>query len=112
MDASVFRALADPNRLAIIGLLHDRVHCVKAMSYKLGLSESSISQHLKVLRDAGLVEGVKYGYYTHYRLDRNALEALGQALCDMAQRPGGDPECDAAEVVGCETAQRRKKQDT
>ena len=110
MDSNLFKALSDGSRLRIVALLRDRAYCVKALSLKLGLSEPAVSQHMKVLRDAGLVEGVKYGYYTHYRLNYAALEALGRELCALAAAPEGKKPCDAREAIGCPAALRDRAQ--
>ena len=106
MDGQLFNALADGTRLRIIELLSYRTYCVRALSLKLNLSESAVSQHMKILRDAGLAEGVKYGYYTHYRLCREPLEALGQSLLALAAQPHGKQDCDAKEQVGCAAARQ------
>ena len=103
VDGLVFKALSDSTRLRMIELMTQHAFCVRALSLKLNLSDSAVSQHLKVLRDAGLVEGVKYGYYTHYRLCREPLEQLGQSLLDLAAQPRVRQECDAAAEVGCKT---------
>ncbi|MBR3504173.1 MAG: winged helix-turn-helix transcriptional regulator [Clostridia bacterium] len=106
MDTLLFKALSDGTRLRMIELLSRRSYCVRALSMMLGLSESAVSQHMKILRDAGLAEGVKYGYYTHYRLCREPFEALGQSLLALAGQPHSKPECDAAELVGCQAAKQ------
>ena len=106
MDAQLFKALSDGTRLRIVELLSGREYCVRALSLKLGLSESAVSQHMKVLRDVNLVEGVSYGYYTHYRLRRDPFEALSQALHEMATPPAVRKDCDAKEQVGCRTAKQ------
>lgn len=101
MDIQLVKALSDGTRLRMIELLSRRSYCVRALSLMLGLSESAVSQHMKILRDAGLAEGVKYGYYTHYRLCREPIEALGQKLIALAKPPAARQDCDAAERVGC-----------
>ena len=97
-------ALSDGTRLRIVELLASREYCVRALSLKLNLSESAVSQHMKILRDAGLAEGMKYGYYTHYRLCREPLATLGQSLYELAETPHVRQECDAAAQVGCKVA--------
>ena len=106
MDAQLFKALSDGTRLRIVELLASREYCVRALSLKLGLSESAVSQHMKILRDLDLVEGVKYGYYTHYRLCRDPFEALSQALHELATPPSVRRDCDAKEQVGCRIARQ------
>lgn len=62
----ILKALGDPTRLKIFLSLFERKHCVRSLSKKLGISESAVSQHMKILRESGLVYGEKYGYHTHY----------------------------------------------
>ena len=73
MDEKVLKALGEPKRFLLLQLMAERGYCVSALAMKSELSESSVSQHLKILREAGLVYGVKKGYYTHYCLDKDAL---------------------------------------
>ncbi len=58
----ILKALGEPMRLKIYQALLERKHCVRSLSKKFGISESAISQHLKIMREAGLVYGEKYGY--------------------------------------------------
>ena len=62
----MLKALGEPMRLKIYQSLLERKHCVRSLSKKFSISESAISQHMKVMKDAGLVYGEKYGYHTHY----------------------------------------------
>ena len=76
----MLKALGEPMRLKIFLALLERKHCVRSLSKKLGITESAISQHLKVMRDAGLVYGEKYGYHTHYLPAQDALNFLAEQL--------------------------------
>lgn len=80
MDEKVLKALGEPSRFKLLQLMSRRSYCVRALAVKSGLSESAVSQHLKILREAGLIYGIKRGYYTHYRLDR---DALGQVIAEL-----------------------------
>ena len=66
----MLKALGEPMRLKIYQALLERKHCVRSLSKKFGVSESAISQHMRVMKEAGLVYGEKYGYRTifHYRM--------------------------------------------
>jgi ArsR family transcriptional regulator, arsenate/arsenite/antimonite-responsive transcriptional repressor len=79
--AERLRALADPTRLGIVNRLAaaDEL-CVCDLTECFGLSQPTISHHLRVLRDAGLVEGRRQGTWSYYRLDRDALGDLAAAL--------------------------------
>lgn len=74
--AQVFKALSDPTRLRLVRLLaeHEGALCVNALAHKLGVTQSAVSQHLRVLRQARLVEGARHGYHVHYALDQDRLE--------------------------------------
>ena len=62
----MLKALGEPTRLKIYTALLERKHCVRSLSRKFAISESAVSQHLKIMKNAGLVYGEKYGYHTHY----------------------------------------------
>src|SRR5947207_8276296 len=76
-----FRALADPTRVAIVNRLAQAEEtCVCDLTAAFDLSQPTISHHLKVLRDAGLVESTRRGTWAYYRVVPNALGALANAL--------------------------------
>ena len=54
--------------------------CVNALAHRLGVTQSAVSQHLRVLRQVGLVNGERHGAFVHYRLDREALDRSVAAL--------------------------------
>ena len=58
----MLKALGEPMRLKIYQSLLERKHCVRSLSKKFGISESAISQHIKVMKDAELVFGGNIGY--------------------------------------------------
>lgn len=66
--AQVFNALADETRLKIIRLLGEGAKNVDEIVQALGLAQSTTSHHLKVLKDAGLIQGEKQGRSVHYSL--------------------------------------------
>ena len=79
--AARFKALADPTRVAIVNRLAaaDEV-CVCDFVAALDLAQPTISHHLKVLREAGLVESSRRGTWAYYRLVPEAVAALRGAL--------------------------------
>lgn len=79
--AARFKALADPTRVAIINCLSaaDEV-CVCNLTDTFDLSQPTISHHLKILREAGLVESSRRGTWAYYRLVPGAIDALRSAL--------------------------------
>ena len=82
--ASVYRALADETRRKVVTLLLGHNYCVSELARVLGVSESAVSQHLKVLKEAGLLTGEKRGYYMHYDIDRDSLRALAREIAELA----------------------------
>jgi ArsR family transcriptional regulator len=79
--AAQFKALGDPTRVAIVNQLSaaDEV-CVCNLVDAFELSQPTISHHLKVLREAGLVEAARRGTWAYYRLVPEALDALRATL--------------------------------
>ncbi len=75
-----FKALADPARLKIVGLLAQKPYSVEELAALLDLKASTISHHLSQLAKAGLVSARAEGYYSVYQLDRQALESRSRAL--------------------------------
>ena len=79
--AERFRALADPTRVAIVNRLSGAGElCVCDLTAAFDLSQPTISHHLKILRDAGLVESSRRGTWAYYRLVPEAVDALRGAL--------------------------------
>jgi ArsR family transcriptional regulator len=64
----VMKALSDPNRVKIVKMLQHKVMCVCEMREALQLSQPSVSKHLKILEDAGLVNFKKDGLWVNYYL--------------------------------------------
>lgn len=89
----LLKALSDKTRLKIVYLLLEYDFCVGALAKNLCLSEATVSQHLKVLRKAGLVTGEKRGYYTHYDLNRPLFEEAAKALQEIAAFSGERHPC-------------------
>ena len=106
MNDSTLKALGDPKRYQLLTLMATRSYCVSALARQTQLSESSVSQHLKILRDADLVYGVKRGYYTHYCINKGAVEKVISdlsLLLTAAHAPCSNPfyGCPEAEYIRC-----------
>ena len=78
------KALADEKRLKILHMLIANDLCVGALAKYLAISKPAVSQHLQILRKAGLVKGEKRGYWTHYSVDRNVLIQIASELNALA----------------------------
>ena len=78
---AVSKALSDENRVRIVALLQERSLCVCQITAVLNLAPSTVSKHLSILRQAGLLEIEKRGRWIHCRLaDKDAPSAVKQAL--------------------------------
>lgn len=86
---SVLKALGHETRLNIIKLLLGHNLCVGALARNLDISEAAVSQHLQILRKAGLVKGEKIGYWTHYTVQKDMIGRIGKKLTDLAECPTG-----------------------
>lgn len=71
--------------MKILLMLLNRDLCVGALATNLGISEPAVSQHLRILREAGLVRGEKRGYWTHYAVERQAIVQIAEELITLAQ---------------------------
>ncbi|MFO7871249.1 MAG: metalloregulator ArsR/SmtB family transcription factor [Kiritimatiellia bacterium] len=71
--ARILKVLSVPARVRIVQLLKGRALCVNALTARLDITQGAVSQHLRIMRDAGLVVDEKRGYFVHYRLNEEAL---------------------------------------
>ena len=106
-QARVFSALADPTRLKLVKLLlrqpkpdapcrqrHPDALCVNAVAELLGVTQSAVSQHLRVLKAIGLVKGERSGYHIHYHINPNTLERYRNLVSAalIIEEPGSEQE--------------------
>ena len=78
--ADVLKAVADPGRLEILEILAPEIRCNCHLQEVLDLSPNLLSYHLKVLREAGLIEGTKRGRWVDYSLTADARARIAAAL--------------------------------
>jgi len=79
--ARILKVLSVETRVRMVRLLKARVLCVGALAGRLDVTQGAVSQHLRILRDAGLVIAEKRGCFVHYRLDEKTL-AMWRAAID------------------------------
>jgi len=77
------KVLSVGTRVRIVQLLKGRALCVNALAHRLDVTQSAVSQHLRVLREAGLVIDEKRGYYVHYRLNEETFAEWKEAIDHM-----------------------------
>ena len=85
-SAEVFKALGDPHRVRIVSLLaaSDDAVCVCDLTPALGISQPTVSHHLKKLLTAGLIRRERRGTWSYYSLDRQAIERLA-VIADLTE---------------------------
>lgn len=88
--AVLMKALADENRLRIVALLSGGEVCVCHIAAALDLSQPNASQHLTVLKNAGVVQGERRGSWIHYRLRRDDPDRDRILAAVLASVPGGE----------------------
>ena len=72
----VFKALSNETRLKILLIISKRTICQKGISRHLGISESAVSQHIKVLKESGIVTGIKQGYSVIYVINDDCFKEV------------------------------------
>ncbi|MER5386145.1 metalloregulator ArsR/SmtB family transcription factor [Streptomyces sp. NBC_00647] len=85
VDADLMRVLADPLRLRIVTLLARETLCSTHLIEETGAGQTNLSNHLKVLREAGVVETEPCGRFTYYRLKPDVVASLAVQFADLAE---------------------------
>ena len=90
---AIFKALADPTRLRILSLLsrHEGEMCVFEIVESFTLEQPTISHHLRILRDAGLVDRRKKGLWSYYYVRRSAFSRALEGIEALAQLDRREP---------------------
>lgn len=80
--SEIFKALSDQTRLKMVRILcsSPRPMCVNALTNRMDISQSAVSQHLRVLKQAGLVRPERRGNFVHYTFENAAAEVFQQKL--------------------------------
>ena len=85
--AGIFKLFSVAARVRIVQSLKRRAMCVSELTSQLGISQEATSQHLRVLRDAGVVWFQKRGYNVYYSLDKQNMAAMYKSVRALYQ-PG------------------------
>ncbi|MFD5160437.1 ArsR/SmtB family transcription factor [Streptomyces hawaiiensis] len=85
VDTDLIRVLADPLRLHIVTLLAEETLCTTHLVEETGARQTNLSNHLRVLREAGVVETEPCGRYTYYRLRPDVIARLADRFADLAE---------------------------
>ena len=90
--ALVFKALCDENRIRILKLLCGGEKCACELLEELNISQSTLSHHMKILCDSGIVTGRKQGTWMHYSISSEGAQAAKELLTELTTVTGGE-EC-------------------
>ncbi|HLB74762.1 MAG TPA: metalloregulator ArsR/SmtB family transcription factor [Sedimentisphaerales bacterium] len=82
--ARMCKVLSVETRVEILELVKDRAVCVGAIAARLDVTQGAVSQHLRILRDAGLVAAEKRGYFVHYRLNKKMVNRWKGMISKLA----------------------------
>ncbi|THA27674.1 transcriptional regulator [Streptomyces sp. RKND-216] len=83
--ADLIRVLADPLRLRVVQLLAHETLCTTHLVEETGARQTNLSNHLRVLREAGVVETEPCGRFTYYKLRPDVIDALAASLGELAE---------------------------
>jgi ArsR family transcriptional regulator len=86
VETDVVRLLADPLRARIVELLANEALCTCHLVEETGARQTNISNHLRQLREAGIVVAEPCGRFTYYRLRPESLQAAADHLAALAER--------------------------
>ncbi len=98
-EAESFKVLSVESRIKIIELLKAGPLSVNTIAEALGVSQSAVSQHLRIMKQAGLVSDERKGYYIYYSLNKDKLDKYQQGLKKVC-------------ACGCELGRKRKSSET
>ncbi|MBN1347201.1 MAG: winged helix-turn-helix transcriptional regulator [Phycisphaerae bacterium] len=102
--ARIMQVLSVETRVRIVRLLKGRAMCVGALASRLKVTAGAVSQHLRVMRDAGLVIDEKRGYHVHYRLNEKTLTRWRGQIDDLLTiGPSRGCGCARRSDAGCQT---------
>ncbi|MDG9711361.1 ArsR/SmtB family transcription factor [Streptomyces sp. DH10] len=85
VDTDLIRVLADPLRLQIVTLLAKETLCTTHLVDETGARQTNLSNHLRVLREAGVVETEPCGRYTYYKVKPDVIAQLAGQFADLAE---------------------------
>lgn len=88
VQARIFKVLSAVKRVRIIELLKQQSLCVNALSDELGITIPAVSQHIRILRTAGIIRADKKGYFVYYYLNRDMLKkwnAIARNLLELSE---------------------------
>jgi ArsR family transcriptional regulator, arsenate/arsenite/antimonite-responsive transcriptional repressor len=104
----IFKALSNSARLEIIRLLSEHQFCVNALVSRMNISQAAVSQHLKILENAGLVKKRKEGYWIHYALVPEGFQNGYIFLNKIQELKEGGGQCVKEQKTGVKKGKTQK----
>lgn len=92
-EALVFKAFCDENRLRILNMLQSGEKCACRLLEELRISQSTLSHHMKILCDAGVVKARKEGKWTHYSLSPEGSDHARELLRKVTELNEKETDC-------------------
>lgn len=83
--ATMFKAFCDENRLQILSLLQSGEKCGCKLLEEMQITQPTLSHHMKVLCDSGVVKGRKEGKWMHYSISEEGMDAVAETLNELKQ---------------------------
>ena len=105
---NVFKALSDPNRIRIVKMLSERELCMCEVREMLDLSNSTVSKHLTILRDAGLLLDTKDGKWVNFRINDKSDLVFIRSLLGLIKKSFDDDESIQKDAVKLHQVNRKK----
>lgn len=88
-QTKIFKAFCDVKRLQILELLREEETCACVLIDRLGMGQSSLSYHMKVLVESGIVESRQEGKWTHYKISKTGSETVANLILELTKsKPG------------------------
>ncbi|MFD4745884.1 ArsR/SmtB family transcription factor [Streptomyces rubiginosohelvolus] len=85
VDADVIRVLGDPLRMQVVTLLARETLCMSHLVEETGAKQTNLSNHMKVLREAGLVDTEPCGRFTYFKLRPDVLASVSAQFAELAE---------------------------
>lgn len=95
--AEIFKALGDETRLDIVIMLKGKELCVCDIIDAFNLSQPAISHHLKILRQAGIINDTKEGKWVYYRINQNVFQVIKQFVHEFEQHGDKQERCSSCD---------------
>lgn len=107
-QVNIFKALSDPNRIRIMKMVIERELCMCEVREILDLSNSTVSKHLTILRDAGLLLDAKDGKWVNFRLNDTTDQPLIRSVIRLLRNSFDDDERIIDDLKKVRTVDRKK----